>query len=171
MLFSYAIFDFDLSLQLPRRTSLKDCRRRPKDSPASRLTLTRIRPNRTIARSHLMLVAWATYLSITSRQEAIPAVPSLALLFGKMTTHRIDDLWTAPEALAFVRDMEAGQPPATQKSCVTPKFDLDALDNPELYWRGSAPNSRRPGSAIWLHQYHGLHASCGVCSLSRPVML
>ncbi|KAI0670878.1 hypothetical protein C8Q78DRAFT_1069602 [Trametes maxima] len=137
----YAIFDFDLSLQLPRQTSLKDCRRPSEEGFTGNSTYRPcdVYQGESYYNPFAFDVGCLGNLFVYHFVEAIPAVPSLALLFAKMTTHRIDDRWTASEALAFVQDMEVELPSAVKQSCVTLKIDLDALDDPELYWSRLSP--------------------------------
>ncbi len=66
-------------------------------------------------------------------------VPLLAPLISKMTTHVIDDRWSAEEAFVFYSDILAGLSPAILDSRVYLSWDRGPVDNPDLYWSRLSP--------------------------------
>ena len=59
-----------------------------------------------------------------------------------MTTHVINDRFTAAEALAFFSDIEAQVPSGVLDSSITLKLDYGPLDDPDLYWLRLSPDDR-----------------------------
>lgn len=51
-----------------------------------------------------------------------------------MSTHIIEDRWSAEEALAFFEEIVEGLSPDALNSSVTCQFDLELLDDSDLYW-------------------------------------
>ncbi|KAI0661353.1 hypothetical protein C8Q70DRAFT_1043948 [Cubamyces menziesii] len=141
---SYALFDYDLALQLPSTASLKDCRR-----PALEAFLGKseyhprdIHQGEGHYNPFAFDVACLGNLFLYHFVEAIPTVPLLAVLFSRMTTHVIDDRFTAAEALAFFSDIEAQVPSGVLDSSITLKLDYGPLDDPDLYWLRLSPDDR-----------------------------
>ncbi|OJT06791.1 hypothetical protein TRAPUB_2356 [Trametes pubescens] len=66
-------------------------------------------------------------------------IPLLAPLISRMTTHVIDDQWSAEEAFVFFSDILAGLSPDTLDSCVSLSWDRGPIDNPDLYWSRLSP--------------------------------
>lgn len=52
-----------------------------------------------------------------------------------MTTHIVNDRWTAEEALLFFNEIRTGLTPEVLDSNILLEANLDCVDNPELYWR------------------------------------
>ncbi|KAI0821648.1 hypothetical protein BC628DRAFT_1422467 [Trametes gibbosa] len=105
----YALFDFDLSIQLPAETSLKHCRR-----PADEALIGKsfyhpgdITMGESYYNPFAYDVACLANIFIFHFSEAIPLVPLLAPLFGKMTISPVANRFTAEEALTFFREIEA----------------------------------------------------------------
>lgn len=148
----YALFDFDMSLQLPPDTSLKSCWR-PADEAFTGKKLYHA-PDVYEGERHYNPFAFDVaclarlYLAhfkvsgsrvdgrhrLTDMQDVIPVFPVLAPLIGKMSTHVIEERWSAEEALAFFNETLAGLSPDVLDSSVTLQFDLDPLDDPDRYW-------------------------------------
>lgn len=74
--------------------------------------------------------------------EAIPIVPLLAPLLDKMTTHVIDERWSAEEALAFFSDIQASLTLDILDSNVALKPTLDIIGVPDLRWNQLSPEFR-----------------------------
>ncbi|KAI0630158.1 hypothetical protein C8Q77DRAFT_1136695 [Trametes polyzona] len=149
---SYALYDFNLSLQLPPGTSLKTCRR-----PACEgfLGMALYHPDdiylgQPYYNPFAYDVGCLGFLFVQNLTDAISAVPMLAPLFGKMTTHIVDERFTAAEALEFFRRVEAETSPETLQSSVTLQPDYHRMHDPQLYWCHTSPefqsmwNSHRP---------------------------
>ncbi|KAI0630179.1 kinase-like domain-containing protein [Trametes polyzona] len=141
---TYALFDFNLSLQLPPGTSLKTCQR-----PASEGLLgvglyhpDDIYQGQPYYNPFAYDVGCLGFMFIHNLTDAIPAVPMLAPLFGKMTTHIVDDRFTAAEALEFFRRIEAEVSPETLQSSVTLQPDYQRMHDPKLYWCRTSPEFR-----------------------------
>ncbi|KAH9895154.1 hypothetical protein C8Q73DRAFT_644869 [Cubamyces lactineus] len=154
---SYAFIDFDGALQLPPTTSLKDCRR-PADEALLRVPTYHpfdVCQGERHYNPFAFDVACLGNLFLFYFTEAIPAVPILAVLFSRMTTHVIDDRFTAAEALAFFREVEAQLSPHDLDTNITLKTDYDPLDNPDLYWSRLLPEIQvrfqlnRPPPLTW----------------------
>ncbi|KAJ8454678.1 hypothetical protein ONZ51_g12893 [Trametes cubensis] len=153
----YALFDFDLSLHLPPTTSLKDCLRPASEAFIGRSDYhpTDIYQGEPYYNPFAFDVACLGNLFSYYFAEAIPANPFLAALFSRMTTHIIDDRFTAAEALAFVREIEGELPPDVLDSAVTLRPDCDVLDHPERYWSRLHPDDQikwqahRPPPLTW----------------------
>ncbi|KAI0661368.1 hypothetical protein C8Q70DRAFT_970739 [Cubamyces menziesii] len=153
----YALFDFDLALQLPPSTSLKECRRPAYEALYGKAdyhpfdTAQCERHYNPFAYD----VACLGYLFIYHFTEAIPVAPLLAILFSRMTMHVSDDRFTAAEALAFFRGIETGLPPDVLDSSVALKRVYKALFDPEIYWSRLSPEdsnkwqSYRPPPLPW----------------------
>ncbi|KAI0661354.1 hypothetical protein C8Q70DRAFT_710054 [Cubamyces menziesii] len=153
----YALLDFDFSLQLPLETSLRDCRR-----PASQAFDGKddyhpadVHQGERHYNPFAFDVACLGNLFLYHFANAIPVVPLLAVLLSKMTTHVIDDRFTAAEALAFFRGIEAALPPGVLDSAITLKPEYGPLDDPGLYWSRLPPSdqikwqSHRPPPSSW----------------------
>ncbi|KAH9895166.1 hypothetical protein C8Q73DRAFT_644721 [Cubamyces lactineus] len=153
----YALFDFDLSLHLPPSTSLKDCLRPASEAFIGRSDYhpTDIYQGEPYYNPFAFDVACLGNLFSFYFAEAIPSSPFLAALFSRMTTHVIDDRFTAAEALAFVHEIEGALPPDVLDSAVNLKPDCDVLDHPERYWSRLHPDdqikwqSHRPPPLSW----------------------
>lgn len=66
-------------------------------------------------------------------------VPVLAPLIGKMTTHSVDERWTAEEALTFFDELQARLPADVLDLGVSLAWDVDPMDDPGLYWDRLSP--------------------------------
>ncbi|KAI0630162.1 hypothetical protein C8Q77DRAFT_1136721 [Trametes polyzona] len=154
---SYALYDFNLSLQLPPGTSLKTCRR-----PACEgfLGMAIYHPDdiylgQPYYNPFAYDVGCLGFMFVHNLTDAISAVPMLAPLFGKMTTHIVDERFTAAEALEFFRRVEAETSPETLKSSITLQPNYHRMHDPQLYWCHTSPefqsmwNSHRPPPFSW----------------------
>ncbi|KAI0332318.1 hypothetical protein GY45DRAFT_1274190 [Cubamyces sp. BRFM 1775] len=157
----YALFDFDMALKLPSSTSLKDCRRPAEEAYSGH---PEYQPDDVYQGERhynpfAFDVACLGNLFLHYFVEAIPAMPLLAVLFSRMTTHVVDDRFTAAEALAFFRELEANLSPDVLDRSVTLKADYDALDDPEVYWSRLSPEdatkwqSQRPPPLTWPYRF------------------
>ncbi|EIW56464.1 uncharacterized protein TRAVEDRAFT_73041, partial [Trametes versicolor FP-101664 SS1] len=138
---TYALFDFNLSLQLPLETSLKNCRR-----PASEamLGVSVYHPDDVLQcepfyNPFAYDVGCLGFLFINYLTNAIPTVPMLAALFGKMTTHVVSERFTAAEALYFIHRIETDTTPEILQSPITLEQNYLAMNDPSLYWSCTAP--------------------------------
>ena len=75
-------------------------------------------------------------------QNAIPTVPWLAPLWAKMTTHIVQQRFTAAEALAFFEEHAAFVAEEQLLTDVTHAPSFDPLNEPDLYWSLLSPNDR-----------------------------
>ncbi|KAI0070377.1 hypothetical protein K474DRAFT_1687476 [Panus rudis PR-1116 ss-1] len=99
----YALFDFDIAMQFPEDISVKDFR-----LPSARAFCgwSQYHP-RDVYRGQVDYnpfafdVACLGHLLASTYMSAIPKIPLLAPLFDKMTTHIIQERFTACEALSF----------------------------------------------------------------------
>ncbi|KAI0332316.1 hypothetical protein GY45DRAFT_1274189 [Cubamyces sp. BRFM 1775] len=137
----YALFDFDMALKLPPSTSLKDCRR-PADEGFighAEYWPDDVYQGERHYNPFAFDVACLGYLFLHYFVEAIPAMPLLAVLFSRMTTHVVDDRFTAAEALTFFRELEATLSPDALDRSVTLEPGYDALNDTEVYWSRLPP--------------------------------
>ncbi|KAI0070473.1 hypothetical protein K474DRAFT_1670046 [Panus rudis PR-1116 ss-1] len=113
---AYALFDFDLAVQFPEDTSVRDLRI-PSDEAFYGW------PNyhpRDVYRGQVDYnpfafdVACLGHLLAATCMDAIPLIPMLAPLFDRMTTHVIHERFTASEALSFFIENIQGTLPADQ---------------------------------------------------------
>ncbi|KAI0821642.1 hypothetical protein BC628DRAFT_1505477 [Trametes gibbosa] len=141
----YALFDFDLSIQLPAETSLKHCRR-----PADEALIGKsfyhpgdITMGESYYNPFAYDVACLANIFIFHFSEAIPLVPLLAPLFGKMTISPVANRFTAEEALTFFREIEAACSPEVLDGNIVLKASEEALDDPNVYWARVSPDMQR----------------------------
>ncbi|KAI0355651.1 kinase-like protein [Trametes cingulata] len=132
----FCLADFDLSLQVPRDTSLRNCRR---SSDESRCGFPLFHPYDTLLgepyyNPFAYDVACLGKLLIYSFTDAVPTVPFLAPLFAKMTTHVIHERFTAAEALQFFKNMSSGMSAEGMARSLTLECRFSNLDNPDSYW-------------------------------------
>ncbi|KAH9944565.1 uncharacterized protein BXZ73DRAFT_39566, partial [Epithele typhae] len=122
---TFALIDFDASMQLPINESLRTCR-----GPASEFIGNRVFPPDDMIWGAPFCNPFAYDVgsmgNIFRRYWAPMAahVPSLAPLFDRMTTHVLHERFTAEEALCFVRDTTSHLSAET----------LDAKCSTELNW-------------------------------------
>ncbi|KAJ8468446.1 hypothetical protein ONZ51_g9638 [Trametes cubensis] len=156
----YAFIDFNLALQLPPATSLKYCRR-PADEALITVPIYHpfdICQGERHYNPFAFDVACLGNLFLFYFTEAITAVPSLVVLFSRMTTHVIGDRYTAAEALAFFCEVEAQLSPNTLDTGIALKASYDPLDNPDGYWSRLIPESQlrlqlhRPPPLSWTNR-------------------
>ncbi|KAI0070379.1 hypothetical protein K474DRAFT_816925 [Panus rudis PR-1116 ss-1] len=124
---AYALFDFDLAIQFPEDTSVKDFRI---PSEHAFYGWPNYHP-RDVYRGQVDYnpfafdVACLGHLLAATCMDAIPLIPMLAPLFDRMTTHVVHERFTASEALSFfVENIQGGLP-------------ADILDTPVML--GPAP--------------------------------
>ncbi|KAI0630180.1 hypothetical protein C8Q77DRAFT_1219795 [Trametes polyzona] len=138
---TYGLFDFNLSLQLPPETPLKNCWR-----PASEAMLgdlmyhsDNMRQGEPFYNPFAYNVGCLEFLFIYYFMNTIPTIPMLAPLFGKMTTHIISDQFSAAETLKFFHRIEADVTPEILQSIVTLEQDYMTMNDPSLYWSCTMP--------------------------------
>ncbi|KAL1942060.1 hypothetical protein VTO73DRAFT_6590 [Trametes versicolor] len=154
---AYALFDFDLSIQLPPETPLDSCRRPAEEALQGQQLLQP--PDIYQGERHYnpfaFDVACLGRLYLAWFKDCIPVVPLLAPMLGKMTTHIFEERWTAEDALAFFNEILAGLSPAALDSSVVCQYDYDTLDNPDIYWNQLTPELQlkwkayRPSPRSW----------------------
>ncbi|KAI0645510.1 kinase-like domain-containing protein [Trametes meyenii] len=134
---AYCLSDFDLSLQLPPCTSLRDCRRPSQESMRG----TDIyHPHDThqgepYYNPFAFDVACLGKLFIFHLAYTIPTIPALAPLFAKMTTHVLSERFTAAESLEFFDSMIwRGRSETEMSRPLGSKFTLTSLSHPDAYW-------------------------------------
>ncbi|KAI0355662.1 hypothetical protein OH77DRAFT_1495961 [Trametes cingulata] len=133
---AYALFDFDLSLQLPLETDVKRCRRPALEAFIGKRSYhpADVYQGESHYNPFAFDVACLGNLYLYHFAEAIPIVPLLAPLFARMTTHVINERFSAREALHFYSQIEAGLSPVVLDEGVVLQPCFDALDEPDLYW-------------------------------------
>ena len=157
----YAFMDFDQSIQLPVDTSLKTCRR-PFDESFHGSEIYKsddalwgapyynpfafdvamlgnlFRFHFCVCHSsslHAGVIDQATF----GLQTVVPAVPALVVLFDRMTTHVMDDRFTAEEAYDFFRDSTHRLPEDTLKTRLELVIGFDAMADSDVYWSKLSP--------------------------------
>ncbi|KAI0363264.1 hypothetical protein BV20DRAFT_1031616 [Pilatotrama ljubarskyi] len=153
----YALFDYDLALQLPPETDLRNCRRPSEEAFTGKAMYqpADIYQGEWYYNPYAFDVACLGNMFLYHFIEAIPIAPLLAPLFGKMTTHIIGDRFTAAEALDFFRDIEAGSQSTLLDQGVVLEPNFEALEDPSSYWSRLRPEfqaswySHRPPPLSW----------------------
>ena len=64
----------------------------------------------------------------------VPVVPALAALFDRMTTHVVDDRFTAEEAYQFFQVTTAYIPDDARKTPVSLVLNFDGMVDAGVYW-------------------------------------
>ncbi|KAI9067542.1 hypothetical protein FKP32DRAFT_1755108 [Trametes sanguinea] len=173
---AYALYDFDLALQLPPETSLRDCRRPsieaatgkddyyPADAMQGELDYN----------PFAFDVGCLGNLFLYHFAELVTTVPPLAVLFARMTTSVVHERFSAAEALEFFHDIEEGLTPDILLADVMLKPDFGPVDDPDMYWlRLSTEHqqqwvSHRPPSRSWVSRI--LRRVCGTYTGWRFVL-
>ncbi|KAI9068259.1 hypothetical protein FKP32DRAFT_1642656 [Trametes sanguinea] len=164
---AYALYDFDLALQLPPETSLRDCRR---PSIESAMGIDDYHPGDAWQgeldyNPFAFDVGCLGNLFVYHFTEVIPTVPRLAILFARMTRSVVDERFSAAEALEFFREVEQSLTPEILDTGVTLKLDYGPVDNPDMYWLRLSPEhqqqwvSHRPLPISWISRL--LRRICG----------
>ncbi|CDO74564.1 hypothetical protein BN946_scf184931.g3 [Trametes cinnabarina] len=159
---SYALHDFDLALQLPPETSLRDCRR---PSIESCIGKTDYQPSDTWAgevdyNPFAFDVGCLGNLFIYHFAEsAVTRASRLALLFARMTTPVINDRFSAGEALVFLFELENSLRPEELNAGVVLQPDDRPVDDLDLYWSRLSPELQekwrlyRPPPLPWFDRF------------------
>ncbi|KAI0363342.1 hypothetical protein BV20DRAFT_958483, partial [Pilatotrama ljubarskyi] len=164
---SYCLYDFNLSIQLPLDTSLRDCRR-----PAieSMITQASIQPKDIMLGEHVYNpfafdVACLGNIFRVHFSRATSIIPLLAPLFDRMTTHILAERFTAEEALVFLDNITAQVSEDASSAPVILKVDWSTCDDSGNYWYYTPPGFIE----LWSHYrtpQHGwsAHAVDALCT-------
>ncbi|KAI0369723.1 hypothetical protein BV20DRAFT_945797 [Pilatotrama ljubarskyi] len=137
----YNLFDFNISLRLPMDTSLKKCRRPAHEAswgspiyhpPDVALGECEYNP-------FAFDVACLGNLYRVYFSSAVPAMPLLAPLFDRMTTHVISERFTAPEAADFIDFILAQVSQATLDKSLTVYPEWECGADTDIYWSRTTP--------------------------------
>ncbi|KAL1942080.1 hypothetical protein VTO73DRAFT_6610 [Trametes versicolor] len=133
----YALFDFNLSVQFPadadiRTVRLPSCEAwrgalmfHPTDAIMGQPEYNPF-PFDVACLGNLLLYHFATI---------VPVVPPLAPLFARMTTHVIDQRFTASEALVFYDEHLAHLSEVVLETGIVAEPSFEPLNYPDLYWK------------------------------------
>ncbi|KAI0359430.1 hypothetical protein OH77DRAFT_1395217, partial [Trametes cingulata] len=161
---AYCLFDFDLSVQLPLETDIRSARRPSleafRGAPAFHPSDVWCGPP--TYNPFAFDVACLGNLLLYHFACLIPIVPSMAPLFARMTTHAVEQRFTALEALGFYRTHLEGLPDEVTRRRVVLKDSFDPLEDPDKYWQLLGPEDE----ARW-HEYRPRH----VFSLLVPLSI
>ncbi|KAI0780201.1 hypothetical protein C8Q74DRAFT_1263745 [Fomes fomentarius] len=131
----WALMDYDQSIKHPKNVSLKHFRR-PVEEAWSGSVLYRpddVRRGEPYYHPFPFDVAMLGNLFCVHFWAAVAVVPSLAMLYDRMTTHVISQRFTAEEARMFLQDELRRLAPDI---CATPldlKVNFNVLENSEMY--------------------------------------
>ncbi|KAI0769464.1 hypothetical protein BD413DRAFT_477830 [Trametes elegans] len=145
----YCIFDFDLSIRLPPSTPLKSCWR---PAVESLIGMSPYQPQ-DIARGVPVYNPFAFDVGTLGNMfriifsTAVSAVPLLAPLFDKMTTHVLSQRFTAEEALDFLDFISSQLPEGACDSDLALEPDWMCVACPDRYWSLIPPEFR----SRWSH--------------------
>ncbi|KAI0355650.1 hypothetical protein OH77DRAFT_1424591 [Trametes cingulata] len=138
---AYCLFDFDLSLQLPLETDIRSARRPSleafRGAPAFHPSDVWCGPP--TYNPFAFDVACLGNLLLYHFACIIPIVPTMAPLFARMTTHAVEQRFTALEALKFCRTHLEGLPDEVTRRKVVLKDSFDPLGDPDKYWQLLGP--------------------------------
>ncbi|KAI0780195.1 kinase-like domain-containing protein, partial [Fomes fomentarius] len=141
----FAFIDFDLAIELPRDVSHRECR-----LPSSKAWCGMPcfhPPDYLLAEPEYNPFAFDVgclgMMFLYYFTNAVPMIPPLAALCAKMTTWKVEERFTAAEALSFFVDHVS---PFLDERAVALDPSLDPLLDPDLYWSLLSPADRRsPG--------------------------
>ncbi|KAI0363330.1 hypothetical protein BV20DRAFT_1066263 [Pilatotrama ljubarskyi] len=134
---AYALFDFDLSVQFPLDTDIRSARRPSREAfrgaPIYHPSDVWCGPPG--YNPFAFDVACLGNLFLYHFASMIPTVPALAPLYACMTTHVVEQRFTASEALAFYLEHLERLPDEVQRREVVLRPSCDPLNNPDLFWQ------------------------------------
>ncbi|RPD59843.1 hypothetical protein L227DRAFT_502830 [Lentinus tigrinus ALCF2SS1-6] len=178
----YALMDYDQSIQLPLDVSLKSCRR-PADEGCYGSGLykpTDLSLGQPTYNPFAFDVGMLGNFFRSNFPDVVSAVPALAALYDKMTTHLLAKRFTAEEALQFLDHQINGLPEEVLTRTLTTTRSWDALDDSEVYWSQLSPEQleewshfRTPPIPMWsnvLAWFIGLPICCEIIVFSRCVL-
>ncbi|KAI0823891.1 hypothetical protein BC628DRAFT_1489800 [Trametes gibbosa] len=128
---TYALFDLDLSLILPADTEA--LAGQPIYQPYD------VDQGERHYNPFAFDVACLGNLYLYWLNRAIPTIPLLAPLIGKMTTHIANDRWTAHEALTLFNEIKTSLPQEIIDTTIEIEMDFDCVTDPEMYWSQLPP--------------------------------
>ncbi|KAI0645524.1 hypothetical protein C8Q79DRAFT_911014 [Trametes meyenii] len=137
----YCLFDFNLSIQLPPDTCLRNCRRPAIEAYTA---MTSYIPDDTFRgepwyNPFAFDVACLGNMFRTFYWGATATVPMLAPLFDMMTTHNLDRRFTAEEALEFLDYVWSQLSKDTRNAPLSLEVDFGCQTHPEMYWDLTPP--------------------------------
>ncbi|KAI0355664.1 hypothetical protein OH77DRAFT_1424609 [Trametes cingulata] len=152
---SYCLYDFNLSIQLPPDTSLRDCRRPAQEAMT---TESSIQPQDIILGEHVYNpfafdVGCLGNLFRVHFWRAVSIVPWFAPLFDRMTTHVISQRFTAEDALAFLDHIATHLPKDACDASMTLEPDWYTCEERGIYWDLTPPGF----TTFWSHYKTPLH--------------
>ncbi|KAI0355665.1 hypothetical protein OH77DRAFT_303712 [Trametes cingulata] len=139
---AYCLFDFNLSMQLPPGTSLRECRR-PAVEATTGLSSFSARDIELGEHEYNPFAYDVACLGNTFRvyfSRAVPTVPLFAPLFDKMTTHVVHQRFTAKEALDFLDAVALQLPAHIGDTTLTLEVDWSCLAIVGKYWEWTPPD-------------------------------
>ncbi|KAI0079122.1 hypothetical protein K474DRAFT_1683352 [Panus rudis PR-1116 ss-1] len=163
----YALFDYNISIKFPEETPLGDCWL---DATLAYDGFPPYHPS-DIFRGQYRYNPFAFdvgclgNLFMVNFLEAIPLVPLLAPLFSKMTTHVIEDRFTASEALSFFTEIWDQLSDDVLDTSIKLEEFPDARLNPSMCWSKLGPEfcsrwkSHRTPPIPWYYHVIDLIAS------------
>ncbi|TBU48608.1 hypothetical protein BD309DRAFT_949131 [Dichomitus squalens] len=133
---AFSFFDYDLAIQLPRNVSVNESRRpawegnrgSPEFHPPD-ISLAQPEYN-----PFAFDVACLGNMFLHHFTNVIKVVPELAPLFARMTTHIIDQRFTAAEALSFYNEHLSRLPDDLLAHPLTLFTSFEPLCDPDVYW-------------------------------------
>ncbi|OJT03961.1 hypothetical protein TRAPUB_5354, partial [Trametes pubescens] len=140
----YCLFDFDISHIFPRDAPLSVCRRPSAESYEGALSY---HPFDTSCGEYdynpfAYDVACLGNLYKVHLSSTVPAIPFLAPLFDKMTTHVVAERFTAAEAANFIEFAIASVPEASLATPVSLRTEWECFEHPDIYWARTTPAFR-----------------------------
>ncbi|TBU25143.1 hypothetical protein BD311DRAFT_670288 [Dichomitus squalens] len=142
---AFCFFDYDLAIQLPKDVSLRDARRPAWEGNRGSLEyhphdISLAQPE---YNPFAYDVACLGNLFLHHFTDAIPVVPQLAPLFSRMTTHVINERFTAAEALSFYDENLSRLPDDLLAHPLALSTGFEQLWDPDVYWSLLAPQDRQ----------------------------
>ncbi|KAI0645511.1 hypothetical protein C8Q79DRAFT_1010463 [Trametes meyenii] len=138
---TYCLFDFNLSIQLPPDTCLRNCRRPAIESVTA---LTTFMPDDIVLgepfyNPFAFDVGCLGNVFKSYYWGAVSAAPLLAPLFDMMTTHELARRFTAEEALKFLDYAWLQVPECLRDAPLSLEANWDSQLYPEMYWSLTPP--------------------------------
>ncbi|KAI0745683.1 hypothetical protein C8Q76DRAFT_37720 [Earliella scabrosa] len=174
----WALMDYDQSIKHPENVSLNHYRR-PADEAWAGAALYRpddVCLGEPTYNPFAYDVAMLGNLFRVHFSEAVHAVPALAALYDRMTTHVYSQRFTAEEAGAFLKDATSHLSYDTLVRCLDLVPTFDAMVDSNIYWAKVPSNSvetwhlfRTPPTSIWSNILNWLISFPTCCAIIVPV--
>ncbi|KAI0355652.1 hypothetical protein OH77DRAFT_1424594 [Trametes cingulata] len=133
---AYCLFDFDLSFQFPSDTDIRTARRPSEEAfrGAPMYHPSDVLCGQLDYNPFPFDVACLGNMFLYRFWRAIPAIPAMAPFLARMTTHVVEERFTAVEALTFFKQHLGHLPDEVLVSEVTLERSLIPLEHPDKYW-------------------------------------